>query len=58
MKKDVRLKFVLLMMLFVGGFVACDDDDEDRERDPSLCSCERCGESRVHLETGREDRGG
>ena len=28
MRKDVQLKFVLLMMLFVGAFMACDDDDE------------------------------
>ena len=28
MKKDVQLKFALLLMLFVASFAACDDDDE------------------------------
>ena len=31
MKKEFRFKFLLLMTLLVGGFVACDDDDEKIE---------------------------
>ena len=67
MKKEFRFKFLLLMTLLVGGFVACDDDDEKIEvgnpdftfnSETGECSREGCGESRVRLETGRKDCGG
>lgn len=36
MRKDVLLKLVLLVMLFIGMFTACDDDEKVKVGNPDV----------------------
>ena len=50
MRKDVRLRLVLLVMLFVGGFTACDDDDEKvKMGEPDFTFNSETGEYQVKM---------
>lgn len=49
MRKDVLLKLVLLVMLFIGMFTACDDDEKVKVGNPDVAFNTETGEYRVKV---------
>ena len=49
MRKDVLLKLVLLVMLFIGMFTACDDDEKVKVGNPDVAFNTETGEYRVKI---------